>query len=91
MNAANSASAIVANLADFPGLAEALAGKGPGDTCELTLTVRVEELTGESLRGAVVDIVPDGYQKADMDPEATTETGEDSPLVLALREKNRGY
>ena len=91
MNAANSASSIVVNFAEFPGVAEAAAGKGPSDIWELRAKVRLEEITGEGARGAVVEVIPDGYQKADMDPEATTETGEDSPLVLALREKNRGY
>ena len=46
---------LIISLADNESLAEALSSKGPGDTVELEVTVKVDEIAGDTARFSVVD------------------------------------
>lgn len=91
MTDANVPSSLVLNLADNPDLADALSGKGPGDTCKLEVTLRIDEFSSDTLRGSITEAVPDGYKTAEEPPEdesKSTESGSPSPIVAVLRAKN---
>lgn len=88
MQQANESSSFVLNLSDHEGIAEALAGKGPGDTCKVTLTIKVGELSGETLRGSIMQFVPEGYKIEEESEEEYEESDDAPPIVQVLASKS---
>lgn len=91
MNDANGASTLVIDMNEFPGLADALSGKGPGDSCKITLDVRIDEITADSLRAGITDAIPEGYKTIEeTEEEDYAKSGERkrSPIVAVLEARD---